>query len=677
MTRRFAVLLFASMLSTALCAPAWAAKQKPPAGMGKYMLFLKTAPPVKPGQTAKKIVPPDVDKLGGVIVQKKDGYHIIYLPFPALKQLRKDDNVDYLQRVWMGETLEEWQATEAIASNSSVMRLRSASDSLTQTASWGPKNYSYDGSGNIKQIAELDANGNPKPAATEKYRYDGAIRLKEAIVNGITETYTYDSFGNLKQKQTGSDVATLNIDSTSNRVSNFSYDIAGNVTRDPRKSYSWDSMGMLNGLSQNTKRMFYDASDERVGFTLGSSGDFSRWIISDFEGRPLREFRSDDPLSYYQDAEWIWTEDWVYAGDQLVGGETAGPWGVDQATIPVDRRRRHYHVDHLGSVRLMTTETGAISLGVHNYYPYGTEQSLFYQEEYNFGGTGGIRPEPLRFTGHYRDYNGYWNAANTDQLDYMHARFYDPNQSRFISPDQARSAVLDHPQTWNRYIYADDNPTGTVDRNGNWPTKAVSILGVRFDFRVHQWSIENILESRVSKHDLKILQDAQVTADLDQFNQYKHAMSLPGQAPKEAIRLANEYIKSTMDRAIAKELAGKHDTAVLLLGLAMHVLQDATAYPHEGGKMWDPKLKDSSWAHIQHAIQELYYPLSMSPEGKALMRATWNAWAFFANATGQQVIKPQCGAEICPYGQEDPSDPSTIQIPSPPDGGGDSGGSGN
>lgn len=471
MKRSFVVTALALTLSVLVSFSARADKpQKPPVGMGKYIMFLKTAPAVPAGQTPKKIVPPDVAKQGGVVLQKKDGYQIIYLPFPALKALRKDENVDYVQRVWMGETADEWRTTEAIGANSSIMRLKT--DTLTETASWGPKNYSYDGSGHVKQIAEYDANGNVKTDGTDKYRYDGASRLKEAVVNGITETYTYDSFGNLSQKQTGNATSVLNIDSTSNRVSNYTYDIAGHVTRDSRRTYDYDALGMLIGVSGYPKRMFYDADEERVGFTLGSSGDFSRWIITDFDGRPLREFRSDYPLSYLQDAEWLWTEDWVYAGGQLVGGETAGPWGTYEPTVASDRRRRHYHLDYLGSVRLITTDTGAVALGVHNYYPYGTEQSMFYQEEYNFGGTGGIRPEPMRFTGQYRDFNGYWNVDNTDYLDYLHARFYDPQQERFLSADPAPDSVLlQLPQSWNRYAYALDNPVNIADPTGKYPCR--------------------------------------------------------------------------------------------------------------------------------------------------------------------------------------------------------------
>src|SRR5206468_2239263 len=107
-----------------------------------------------------------------------------------------------------------------------------------------------------------------------------------------------------------------------------------------------------------------------------------------------------------------------------------------------------------------------------------------------------------------------------------------------------------------------DNPLLKVDRNGKWPTKSVA----GFDFRAHQYWIEQIFTARLSPQDIKTLQDAQVTADLDQQHQYKHAMSLPGQSPKEAIKQANAYVKATMDLAIANEKAGKHQAAMALLG---------------------------------------------------------------------------------------------------------------
>ncbi|HUP62631.1 MAG TPA: RHS repeat-associated core domain-containing protein, partial [Thermoanaerobaculia bacterium] len=100
----------------------------------------------------------------------------------------------------------------------------------------------------------------------------------------------------------------------------------------------------------------------------------------------------------------------------------------------------------------------------------GKEQSLFYQEEANFGGGGYIRPEPMRFAGHERDFLGSWNTDNDDQLDYMHARFYNPNQGRFLSVDPVLDvkAALANPQMWNRYAYVRNNPINKVDPTGRY-----------------------------------------------------------------------------------------------------------------------------------------------------------------------------------------------------------------
>ncbi|HYH05982.1 MAG TPA: RHS repeat-associated core domain-containing protein, partial [Thermoanaerobaculia bacterium] len=66
--------------------------------------------------------------------------------------------------------------------------------------------------------------------------------------------------------------------------------------------------------------------------------------------------------------------------------------------------------------------------------------------------------EQLEFTGHERD---------SYQLDYMHARYYDPMLGRFLSVDPARrSADAREPQSWNRYAYADNNPLKFTDPNG-------------------------------------------------------------------------------------------------------------------------------------------------------------------------------------------------------------------
>jgi len=49
----------------------------------------------------------------------------------------------------------------------------------------------------------------------------------------------------------------------------------------------------------------------------------------------------------------------------------------------------------------------------------------------------------------------------------MHARFYDPQQERFLSVDpEIASAELNMPQSWNRYQYAMNNPIRYIDPFG-------------------------------------------------------------------------------------------------------------------------------------------------------------------------------------------------------------------
>ncbi|MEM6454928.1 MAG: putative toxin, partial [Acidobacteriota bacterium] len=77
-------------------------------------------------------------------------------------------------------------------------------------------------------------------------------------------------------------------------------------------------------------------------------------------------------------------------------------------------------------------------------------------------------PERTRFTGHERDLGTLGGAGGVQiELDFMRARFCSPWTARFLSVDPARESVrLQHPQTWNRFSYAFNNPVTLVDPDG-------------------------------------------------------------------------------------------------------------------------------------------------------------------------------------------------------------------
>jgi RHS protein len=83
--------------------------------------------------------------------------------------------------------------------------------------------------------------------------------------------------------------------------------------------------------------------------------------------------------------------------------------GVDQllAAVEADSPIHHFHLDHLGTPRLITDQAGN-RVAFHSYYPFGQEVTDPEQS-----------PFSLKFTGHERDENG---DVPKGVLDSMKAR---------------------------------------------------------------------------------------------------------------------------------------------------------------------------------------------------------------------------------------------------------------
>ncbi|MCX6544506.1 MAG: RHS repeat-associated core domain-containing protein [Acidobacteria bacterium] len=138
------------------------------------------------------------------------------------------------------------------------------------------------------------------------------------------------------------------------------------------------------------------------------------------------------------------THDLVTAGFLIVAALLLPTSVLAQSGQVVD----YYHLDALGSVRVVTDQTGQV-VARHDFLPFG--------EEWNPPGNA---KEKKLFTGHERD-------ADTG-LDYFGARYYRPQVGRFttIDPVYTWSENLVDPQRWNRYAYVRNNPLKFVDPDG-------------------------------------------------------------------------------------------------------------------------------------------------------------------------------------------------------------------
>jgi RHS repeat-associated protein len=189
----------------------------------------------------------------------------------------------------------------------------------------------------------------------------------------------------------------------------------------------------------------YSADGERVGtwdsVTLGIT-----YVLRGLDNKPLRQYRE-------YNGGWTWQKDWVYRDGLLLA--TVEPTGT-----------KYFHLDHLGTPRRITNSSRAV-IASHDYYPFGEEITASSQDA-----------EALKFTGHERDLRD--PTKTTDDLDYMHARFYNPWIGRFLSVDPIGGSP-GAPQSWNRYSYVMNNPPNLVDPTGEAAKEYADALDRRAD----------------------------------------------------------------------------------------------------------------------------------------------------------------------------------------------------
>ncbi|MBI4914332.1 MAG: RHS repeat-associated core domain-containing protein [Acidobacteria bacterium] len=298
------------------------------------------------------------------------------------------------------------------------------------TVLWQTDTYAFDGSGNIKS----------GPGA---FRYDLASRLVDGAVGSTTQCAMYDAFGNITAIANATYPAScapsaISVDSATNRLLSPSlYDAAGRMTRWGPPSlqfdYAWyptDQMRQMTGSGRSTLYA-YTANGERLAWTDSSEGGV-HYTLRDLGGKPIREY-------YENQGTWKWYGDYVWREGLLLAKVHAT--GVS-----------HAHLDHLGSTRRFTDAAGNLIPALsRDYLPFGQIAGSIDTNE------------RIAFTGHERDFRE--PTGSTDDLDYMHARYYNLNLGRFLSPDPVRGDARS-PQSFNLYAYVRNNPVNLFDPFG-------------------------------------------------------------------------------------------------------------------------------------------------------------------------------------------------------------------
>ncbi|MBI2547897.1 hypothetical protein HYW21_00965 [Candidatus Woesearchaeota archaeon] len=208
---------------------------------------------------------------------------------------------------------------------------------------------------------------------------------------------------------------------------NLTYDRNGNLMQDANYYYQYNSEHQLskvrdkNATGRILAEYWYDHLGERlkkVVYHEDGSNTTTYYVNENF----VREIGPDgvarDTIYYYDDE------------------------GVLLARQDSDGKKYFYHPDALGSTALVTDEAGNVVEEVE-YLPFG---------EVIEGGN-----DRYLFTGKEKD--------RETGLQYYNARYYAPDQARFIQPDSVQPNVYD-PQQLNKYSYARNNPVKYTDPDG-------------------------------------------------------------------------------------------------------------------------------------------------------------------------------------------------------------------
>ena len=311
--------------------------------------------------------------------------------------------------------------------------------------------YDYDAAGNISEVYR--SVGSDTLAFYNSYEYDKLGQLTKATDSRGTETYTYNTAGNLLSRTLAGDTVT------------YSYDNA-----------QWnDLLTAYDGQKIAYEGQTYNSSRNSVSGTVISGNPVSyyngtRWSMEWSNGRQLMEASSNKAdVTYTYDRNGLRTTKTVdgvtyhyaYAGDKLVWQEWDGNeffFFYDNEGAPVGF---WYHPASGSNVTgyYMTTQQGDITriedvngnvLATYEYDAWGKLIS-------SSGSLATINP--LRYRGYYYD--------TETELYYLSSRYYDPKVSRFINADST-DAVLSANGLYdqNLFAYCDNNPVMRTDMGG-------------------------------------------------------------------------------------------------------------------------------------------------------------------------------------------------------------------
>ena len=297
------------------------------------------------------------------------------------------------------------------------------------------RSYEYDRRGNLVQT-KVENRLNAANSYTSLYTYDAVgNRTGQKQIGGagtLTTDYRYNSLNQL----TGSDTKDTNGTSKSSKV--YTYDADGNQIKE------------TDTVKKQEKLNSYDPAGRLKECTITENGNqkVKQTNLYNGVGSRIRKSENGKTTDYYYSNGGV-----LYTTDENGKGTSLNLQGISGNVIATGRKKDtqesyyYYHKDPAGSITNLRDADGKSIVSYH-YTDFGETSIHGDKDFYN----------ELRYNESIYD--------ESTGLYYLSARYYDPEDGRFISRDSYRGNSV-NPSTWNLYAYCANSPVNYEDPSGH------------------------------------------------------------------------------------------------------------------------------------------------------------------------------------------------------------------
>jgi YD repeat-containing protein len=285
-----------------------------------------------------------------------------YNAYGYLKELKDANSV---QVYWTANAYDaEMNLTQQTAGNGVVTNQSFDADTGFKTGiQAGPSNtianfaYTYD------TLSNLTSRSDTTQALTETFQYDTLNRVTQyAIAGGATKTVAYDDLGNIVTK---SDVGTYSYNAsgpgsvrphavagitpsgTGAVNTAYAYDANGNMLSGNGRTATWTSFNMVATIVQGTKTVAFDYDGEHARIRQVTGANTTLYLNDPGSGLKVEKVTGTSG-----NVQW---NEYLYAGGQMIGEHFTNIAGAVTTTAT-----RYFVADHLGSIAVITDESGAV-----------------------------------------------------------------------------------------------------------------------------------------------------------------------------------------------------------------------------------------------------------------------------------------------------------------------------